>query len=81
VRVGVGDGQSRLILVRRRGSSSTASVPACSWRDSSIGWLEELYQVTQRRYTQGVGKWCSDLPGPHSPVSGRSPARVIRGFR
>jgi hypothetical protein len=28
---------------------------------------------------QGIGKWCSDLPGPRSPVSGRSPARVIRG--
>jgi hypothetical protein len=27
-----------------------ASVPACSRRNSSIGWLGELYQVTQRQY-------------------------------
>jgi hypothetical protein len=69
------------VLVRRRGSLSASSFSACSRRDSSIGWLGELYQVTQRRYTRGFGKWCSDLPGPRSPVSERSPTRVILGFR
>jgi hypothetical protein len=63
------------------GSSSAASVPACSRRDSSIGWLGKLYQLMQRRSTRGIGKWCSDLPGPRSRVSGRSPTTVIRGFR
>jgi hypothetical protein len=63
--------------VRRRGSSSAASVPACSRWDSSIGWLRKLYQVMLRRYTRGIGKYRSDLPGPRSPVSRRSPARVI----
>jgi hypothetical protein len=81
VRVSVGDGRSRLVLVHRRGSLSAASVLACSRRDSSIGWLGKLYQVTQRRYTRGIEKWCSDLPGPRSPVSRRSLARVIWGFR
>jgi hypothetical protein len=80
VRVGVGDGRSRSVLVRKRGSLSAVSVRACVRRDGSIGWLGELYQVTQRRYTRGIEKWCSDLPGPRSPVSGRSPARVIQGF-
>jgi hypothetical protein len=36
--VGVGDGRSRPVLVRRRGSSSTVSVPAYSRQDSLI-WL------------------------------------------
>jgi hypothetical protein len=36
--------------------------------------------VTQRWSTRGIGKWRSDLLGPRSPVSGRSPARVIRVF-
>jgi hypothetical protein len=44
--------------------------------------------VTQRRYTGGIGEWLRDLPDPHSPVSGRSPARrlgssgeTLRGLR
>jgi hypothetical protein len=54
--------------------------PARSRRDSPNGWLGKLYQGTQRRYTEGIGKWRGDLPGPCSPVSGRSSARVIWGL-
>jgi hypothetical protein len=61
--------------VRRRGSSSAASIPACSQRDSPIGCLGRLDPVTQRWYMGGIGEWRRDLPDSHSPVSGRSSAR------
>jgi hypothetical protein len=66
---------------RQGGSSSAASVLACSWRDGSIGWLGRLDRVTQRRYTRGIGEWRSGLPGTHSSVSGRSLAQAIRVLR
>ena len=79
--VGVRGGRCRLVHVRKRGSSLAADALACPRRDSSISWLGKLEQVTQRRYTSGIEKWRRDIPGPRSPVSGRSPARVIRGHR
>jgi hypothetical protein len=67
--------------MRRRGSSSAASIPAYSRRDSSICRLGRLNQEMQRRYTCGIGEWRKDLPGPSLPVSGGSSARVIWGLR
>jgi hypothetical protein len=44
------------------GSSSAASAPACSRRDSSIGWLGRLHQVTQRRYSEELENGAETYP-------------------
>ena len=54
VRVAVGDGWSRPVHVRRRGSSSAARSPAYSRRDSSIERVRELHGMLGKTWVQGI---------------------------
>jgi hypothetical protein len=81
VRVAVGDGRSRPVRVRRRGSSSAARSPAYPGRNWSIKRVRELHWVLGKTWLQGIWQWLTGELGPRAGVGDRSPARVISGFR
>jgi hypothetical protein len=81
VRVAVGDGLSRPVRVRRRGSSSVARSPAYLGQNWPTKRVRELHWVLGKSWVRGIWQWLTGELGPHAGAGDRSPARVILGFR
>jgi hypothetical protein len=81
VRVAVGDGQSRPVRVRRRGSSSTARSPADPGHNWSIKRVRELHQGSRKVCVRGIEEWLTGVPSLRAQAGGRSPVRSIFAFR
>jgi hypothetical protein len=54
VRVAVGDGRSRPVHVRRRGSSSAARSLAYPGHNRPIKWVRELHQGSRKVCVRGI---------------------------
>jgi hypothetical protein len=81
VRVTVGDGRSRPVRVRRRGSSSTARSLAYPGRIWPIKRVRELHQGSRKGCAQGIEEWLTRVLGLRVQAGGRSPVRSIFAFR
>jgi hypothetical protein len=81
VRVAVGDGRSRPVHVRRRGSSAVARIPAYLGHNWPIERVRELHWVLGKTWLQGIWQWLTGELGPRAGAGDRSSARVILGFR
>jgi hypothetical protein len=79
--VAVGDGRSRPVHVRRRGSSSAARSPAYPGHNWPIQWVRELHQGSRRVCARGIEERLTGLLGLLAQASGRSPARTILVLR
>jgi hypothetical protein len=81
VRIAVGDGRSRSVRVRRRGSLSAARNPAYLGRNWPIKRVRELHQGSRKGCVRGIEEWLTGELGPRMQAGDRSPTRVISGFR
>jgi hypothetical protein len=81
VRVTVGDGQSRSIHVRRRGSSSAARSPAYPGQNWPIKRVRELHQGSRKGCARGIEEWLTGVPSLRVQAGGWSPVRSIFAFR
>jgi hypothetical protein len=81
VRVAVGDGWSRPVCVRRRGSSSAARSPAYPGHNWPIKRVRELHQGSRKGCARGIQEWLTGVLGPRVQAGGRSPVRSIFAFR
>ena len=80
VRVAVGDGRSRPVHVRRRGSSSAARSPAYPGHNWPIKRVRELHQGSRKVCARGIEEWLTGVPSLRVQASGRSPVRSIFAF-
>jgi hypothetical protein len=81
VRVTVGDGRSRPVRVRRRGSSSAARSPAYPGHNWPIKRVRELHQGSRKVCARGIEEWLTGVPSLRVQAGGRSPVRSIFAFR
>jgi hypothetical protein len=81
VRVAVGDGRSRPVHVRRRGSASAARSPAYPGHNWPIKWVRELHQGSRKGCARGIEEWLTGLLGLCAQAGDRSPVRAILAFR
>jgi hypothetical protein len=81
VRVTVGNGRSRPVHVRRRGSSSAARSPAYPGHNWPIKWVRELHQGSRKGCARGIEERLTGLLGLRAQAGDRSPVRAILAFR
>jgi hypothetical protein len=79
--VAVGDGRSRPVRVRRRGSSSAARSPAYPWHNWPIKRVRELHQGSRKGCAWEIKEWLTRVPSLRAQAGGRSPVRSIFAFR